>query len=57
MELALSLMTGTITGVGAWWWVTKHVHPDLVSRHEIEPQLALILQELRYLRERLDRLS
>lgn len=56
LELALSLLTGTVGTAGAWFWVRQHRHDELVSRLELQPQLDLILQELRYLRERLDRL-
>ena len=57
LELALSLLTGTVGTAGAWFWVRTHRHDELVSRLELKPQLELILQELRYLRERLDKLA
>ena len=56
-ELWAALLSGTISTGGAWWWVRAHRHDDLVPRSELQPQLDLILSELRYLRERLDRLA
>ena len=53
-ELSLSLVPGLVAAGGAWWWVRSHVHPEHVTRQELQPQLDLILSELRYLRERID---
>lgn len=39
--------------VGGAAWVRLHRHPDLVSRDEFN----LILEELRYIRNRLDELA
>ena len=58
LEISLSLLTGLAGSTGASAWVRHHQHPDLVSRNELsllQDKLELILGEIRYLRERLDR--
>jgi hypothetical protein len=56
LELSLAVVSGLLGAGGTWAWVKVHTHPELVSRTELEPQLGLILGELRYLRDRLDNL-
>lgn len=54
-DVLVSVLTGMVGVGGGWWWIRSHSHPELVSRRELSPQLDMILAELRYLRERLDR--
>jgi hypothetical protein len=56
------LLTGALSGVGAWWWVKEHSHPELVHRNELDllrsmmaSQHEAVLRELQLLRDLLDR--
>ena len=48
-DTIIAVLSGVVGGAA---WVRLHRHPDLVPRSEFEH----VLVELRYIRERLDRL-
>lgn len=57
----IAVLPGVVAAGGAWWWVLHHVHPELVSRRELEllqemlrSQHAAVLREIENLRESLD---
>lgn len=54
LEIALSFMTGSVSAVGAWWWVARHSHPDLVTKTEFHALLhayhEAVIRELAELR-------
>lgn len=54
LDGAADAIVALVAGVaGGAAWARWHRHPDLVTRDEFD----LILTELRYIRERLDRLA
>lgn len=61
LEIALALLTGGVSAVGAWAWVRTHTHEELVHRRELELLQAMmraqheaLLRELGNLRDSLD---
>jgi len=56
-ELATSLASGLVSGLGVWYWAQSHSHPQYVPRSEmdllrdmLQSQHQAVLRELEQLR-------